>query len=72
MFFYILMGLFGYACPYVRDLKGVVNWAASNRDTFERAISTSHQVTDRFDNISRLLSEYMNNCAQASYTGGLA
>ena len=23
-FCYILMGLFGYACPYVRELKGIV------------------------------------------------
>ena len=35
---YILTGLFGHACPYVRELKGIVEWADSNRDAFERAI----------------------------------
>ena len=29
-FYYILTGLFGYACPYVRGLKGIVEWAMSN------------------------------------------
>ena len=72
MFCYILMGLFGYACPYVHDLKGVVEWEASNRDVFERAVSTSHQATDLFDNIYRLLLKYLNVCAQASCTRGLS
>ena len=28
-FCYILTGLFRYACPYVRDIKGVVEWSVS-------------------------------------------
>ena len=70
-FCYILTGLFGYACPYVRKLKGIVDWAVSNRDAFERAISNSHQVTALLDYVSRLLSEYLNSCVQASFTGNL-
>ena len=54
-FCYILTGLFSYVCPYVRELKGVVKWAASNRDAFERAVSTSQQATALLGNISRLL-----------------
>ena len=38
----ILMGVFGYACPCMRDLKKVVKWSASNRSAFKRAVSTSH------------------------------
>ena len=70
-FCYILTGLFGYACPYVRELKGIVEWATSNRDTFERAVSTSHQATALLDDISYLLSEDLNACVQASCTGSL-
>ena len=70
-FCYILTGLFGYACPYVSELKGIVEWAASNRYAFERAISNSHQATALIDDVSRLLSEYLNDCVQASYTGNL-
>ena len=55
-FCYILTGLFGYACPYVSELKGIVEWAASNQDDFERAISNSHQATALLDEVSRLLS----------------
>ena len=55
-FCYILMGLFGYACPYMRELKGFFEWAASNRDAFEQAVLTSHQATNLFDDVSRLLS----------------
>ena len=44
-FCYILTGLFGYACSYVRELKGIVKWEASNRDAFERAFSNSHHAT---------------------------
>ena len=69
--FYILTGLFGYACPYVSELKRIVEWGASNRDAFERVVSTSHQVTALLDNISHLLSEYLNACVQASCTGTL-
>ena len=29
-FCYILKGLFGHACPYVRELKGVKEWTVSN------------------------------------------
>ena len=70
-FFYILTGLFGHACPYVRELKGVVEWVVSNRDAFEWAISNSHQATDLLDDISRLLLEYLNACVQASCNGSL-
>ena len=58
-FCYILTGLFGYACPYVRDLRGIVEWAASNRYAFERAISNSYQATALLDDVSRLLLEYL-------------
>ena len=71
-FCYILTGLFGYAWPYVRDLKAAVEWVSSNRDTFERAVSTSHQVTALLGDVTRLLSEYRNSYVQASCTGGLA
>ena len=54
-FCYILTGLFGYTCTYIRELKRVVEWAASNIDAFERAISTSHQATALLRNVSRLL-----------------
>ena len=64
-FCYILTGLFGYAWPYVRDLKAAVEWASSNRDAFEQAVSASHQATALFDNFSRLLLEYLNACVQA-------
>ena len=37
-FCYILTGIFAYTCPCVYELKGVVEWAASNRDAFERAV----------------------------------
>ena len=70
-FFYILTSLFGYERPYVRELKGIVERAASNRDAFERAVSTSHQMTALLDDIFRLLSEYLNACVQASCTGSL-
>ena len=70
-FFYILTGLFGHACPYVRELKGVVEWVVSNRDAFEWAISNSHQATDLLDDISRLILEYLNACVQASCNGSL-
>ena len=70
-FYYILTGLFGYACPYVRELKGIVEWAASNQDAFERAISNSHLATALLDDVSRLLSEYLNTCVQASCTRDL-
>ena len=65
-FCYILTGIFGYACPYMRELKGLVDWAAPNRATFEWAVLTSHQVTDLLYEVSRLLSEYMNACVQAT------
>ena len=55
-FCYILTGLFGYACPYVRELKGIVEWAVSNQDAFERAISNLHQAKSLLDDVSRLLS----------------
>ena len=71
-FCYILTGLFGYACPYVRVLKGVVEWAAPNRDAFKRAVLTSHQATDLLSDIPRLLSEYLNTCVQAYCNRGLA
>ena len=58
----ILTVLFGYACPYVRKRKGIVEWTASNRDSFERAISNSHLATALLDDVSRLLSEYLNAC----------
>ena len=45
------MGLIGCACPYIRELKGVVKWSASNRFSFERAVSTSHQATALFNNL---------------------
>ena len=70
-FCYILTGLFGYACPYVRELKGIVEWTVSNQDAFERSISKSHQVTALLDDVSRLMSEYLNACVQASCTGNL-
>ena len=35
-FCYILTGLFGYACPYVHDLKGLIDWAASRKSAFKR------------------------------------
>ena len=56
-FCYILKGLFGHTCPYVREIKGIVEWAASNRDAFERAISNLNQATALLDGVSRLLSE---------------
>ena len=28
VFCYVLIGLFGYVCPYVRELKGIVEWVA--------------------------------------------
>ena len=71
MFCYILTGLFGYAYPYVSELKGIVEWAASNRDNFERTVSSSYQATALIDDISRLLSEYLNSCVQVSCTGTL-
>ena len=71
-FCYILKGLFGYACTYVREKKGVVEWAASNIDAFEQDVSTSHQVTALLGDVTRLLSEYRNSYVQASCTGGLA
>ena len=55
-FRYILIGIFGYACPYVRKLKGIVEWAASNQDAFERAVSNSHLATALINDVSRLLS----------------
>ena len=70
-FCYILTGLFGHACPYVCELKGIVEWEASNQDAFERAILNSHQATDLLDDVSCLLSEYLNACVQASCTGSL-
>ena len=70
-FCYILTGLFGYACPYVRVLKGVVEWAAPNRDAFKRAVLTSHQATALLDNVSHLLLKYLNVCVQAYCTGNL-
>ena len=71
MFCYILTGLFGYTYPYMRELKGIVEWSASNRDYFERAISNSHLATALLDDVSRLLSEYLNACVQIPYTGNL-
>ena len=55
-FCYILTGLFGYACPYVCELNGIVEWAASNLDAFDRSISNSHQATALLDEVSCLLS----------------
>ena len=52
-FCYILADLFGYACLYVRDLKRVVELAASNIDAFKQTVSKSHQVTDLLDDVSR-------------------
>ena len=71
MFCYILTGLFGQVCPYVRELKGIVKWASSNQDAFERAISNSHQATALLDDVYHLLSEYLNACVQVSYIGSL-
>ena len=71
IFCYILPGLFVHASPCVCVLKGVVEWATSNQDAFERAISNSHQATALLDEVSRLLSEYLNACVQASCTGNL-
>ena len=68
---YILTGLFGHACPYVHDLKGVVEWEASNWDAFEREILNSHQVMALIDDVSRLPSEYLNAFVQSSCTGNL-
>ena len=68
---YILTCLFGYECPYVRELKGIVEWAASNQDVFERAISNSRQAAALLDDVSCLLPEYLNACVQASCTGNL-
>ena len=59
-FCYIITGLFGYTCPYVRELKRIVEWVASNQYSFERDISNSHQATALLDDVSRLLSEYLN------------
>ena len=70
-FCYILTCLFGYSFPYVREINGIVAWAASNQYAFERAISNSHQATDLLDEVSRLLPEYFNACVQASCTGNL-
>ena len=70
-FCYILTGLFDHPCPYVREIKGIVEWAASNRDAFEMAISNSHQATALLDDVSCLLLEYLNACVQASCTGSL-
>ena len=70
-FYYILTRLFSYACSYVHEMKGVVEWEASNRDAFERYVLTSHQATALLDNVSRLLSEYLNAYVQASCTGNL-
>ena len=53
---YILPGLFVYVCTYMRDLKGVIKWAASNRDAFEQAVSTSYQSTVLLDDVSCILS----------------
>ena len=55
----------------MREIKVIVEWTASNRDAFERAISNSHQVTALLDDVSRLLSEYLNACVQASCTRSL-
>ena len=71
-FCYILTGLFGYACPYIHKIRGVVECTASNRGTFKRSVLTSHQATDLLNNISGLLSEYLNACVHASCTAGLA
>ena len=68
---YILTGLFGHTCPYVCELKGIVEWADSNRDAFEREILNSHQATALLDDVPRLLSEYLNACVQASCTRSL-
>ena len=65
-FCYILTCLFGYSFPYVREINGIVAWAASNQYAFERAISNSHQATALLDDVSRLLSKYLNACVQAS------
>ena len=37
-FCYIITSLFGYACPYVREMKGIVEWVATSRDAFKRAV----------------------------------
>ena len=55
-FYYILTGLFGYACTYVHELKGIVGWSASNGDAFDRALSNSHQATALIYDIYHLLS----------------
>ena len=70
-FCYILTGLFGYACTYVRGMKGVAEGAASNIDAFKQAVLASHQATSLLDNVSHLLLEYLNACVQASFTGSL-
>ena len=53
-------------CSYMRELKGLVDWAAPNRATLEWDLLTSHQVTDLLYEVSRILSEYMNACVQAT------
>ena len=68
-FCYILTGQFGYVCIYVRELKGVAEWVAFNRDAFEQAVLNSRQTTGLLDDISCLLLEYLNTCIQASCTG---
>ena len=55
-FCYILTDLFGHVFPYVREREGIVEWVASNQDSFERAILNSHQATDLLDDVSCLLS----------------
>ena len=70
-FCYIITGLFGYTYPYVREMKGAVEWAASNRDAFKRAVLTFNQATALLDDVSCLLLEYLNVCVQASCTGNL-
>ena len=61
-FCYILKGLFGHAWPYVSELKGIVEWAETNRYAFERSISNSNQATALLNDVSRLLSEHLNVC----------
>ena len=55
----------------MRELKGIVEWAASNRDAFEGAISNSHQATALLDDVSCLLLEYLNARVQAFCIGNL-
>ena len=55
----------------MHELKGIVEWVASNSDAFERAISNSHLETALLDGFSRLLLEYLNDCVQVSCTGNL-